>query len=66
MNDLPVHILLFLLTGAVIVVVSTMFAEPEDAAMRQALPRRLLTFFLGCGAVIAVMLICEHTFAAVS
>lgn len=65
MKDLPIHILLFLLTGAVIVVVSTMFAEPEDEAMLKALPRRLLTFFLGCGAVVVVMLICEHTFASV-
>ena len=24
-----------------------------------------LTFFLGCGAVVVVMLICEHTFASV-
>lgn len=66
MKDWPIHLLLFLLAGAVIVVVSAMFAEPDDARMAKTLPRRLLTFFLGCAAVIVVMLICEHTFARVS
>lgn len=65
MKDLPIHILLFLLSGFVIVVVGSMFAEPEDEAMLKALPRRLLTFFLGCAVVVTVMLICEHTFASV-
>jgi cell division protein FtsW (lipid II flippase) len=64
-KDWPIHLLLFLLAGAIVVVVSAMFAEPDDADMVKALPRRLLTFFLGCTAVIVVMLICEHTFASV-
>lgn len=65
MKDLPIHLALFLLAGAIIVTVSAMFAEPDDARMLRVLPRRLLMFFLGCGAVIAVMLVCEHTFARV-
>jgi len=64
-KDLPIHLALFLLAGAIIVTVSAMFAEPDDARMLRVLPRRLLMFFLGCGAVIAVMLVCEHTFARV-
>lgn len=65
MNDLPLHLALFVLAGSIIVTVSAMFAEPDDARMLRILPRRLLMFFLGCGAVIAVMLVCEHTFASV-
>ena len=48
MNDLPLHVGLFLLAGSIIVVVSAMFAEPEDDKMLKVLPRRLMTFFLGC------------------
>ena len=66
MKDLPLHLLLFAVAGAVIVVIGAMFAEPEDERMLATLPRRLLTFFLGCLAVALVMLICEHTFASVS
>lgn len=65
MKDLPVHLLLFVLAGAIIVVVGAMYAEPDDARMVRTLPRRLLTFFLGCAAVVVVMLVCEHTFASV-
>lgn len=65
MNDLPLHLFLFVVSGSIIVVIGSMFAEPDDAKMVKILPRRLLAFFLGCGAVTAVMLICEHTFASV-
>lgn len=65
MSDLPLHLGLFLLAGSIIVVISAMFAEPEDKPMLSAVPRRLLTFFLGCGAVVVIMLVCEHTFAKV-
>ena len=65
MKDLPIHLALFVLAGAIIVTVSAMFAEPDDAKMLRILPRRLLTFFLGCAAVVVVMLVCEHTFASI-
>ncbi len=66
MKDLPIHILLFLISGAIVVAIGALFAEPEDDAALALLPRRLLGFFLGSAIVVAVMLICEHTFAAVS
>lgn len=65
MKDWPIHLLMFLVAGAIIVVISAMFSEPDDAKMVKGLPRRLLTFFLGCGAVVVVMLVCEHTFASI-
>ncbi len=65
MNDLPLHLLLFVVAGSIIVVIGAMFAEPEDDRMLKSLPRRLVTFFLGCAAVLVVMLICEHTFASI-
>jgi hypothetical protein len=51
--------------GGIIVVIGAMFVEPDDSKLLKTLPRRMLTFFLGCGAVTVVMLICEHTFATV-
>lgn len=65
MKDLPVHLLLFLVSGAVIVVISAMFSEPDDTALLRVLPRRLLVFFAGCVAVAVVMLVLEHTLASV-
>lgn len=64
MKDLPIHLLLFFVAGTIIVLVGAMYAEPDDKRMLEVLPRRLITFFLGCAAVTAVMLICEHTFAS--
>jgi hypothetical protein len=37
----------------------------DGPALRE-LPRRLLMFLLGCGVLVGIMLICEHTFASVS
>ena len=51
--------------GTVIVIISTLFAESEDAQALAILPRRLLYFFAGCVAVAGVMLILEHTLASV-
>jgi len=66
MNDLGQHILLFCVTGLVIVVISAMYNEPDDAAMFRTLPRRLAYFFGGCALVALVMLALEHTLASVS
>ena len=65
MNDLPFHLLLFVVGGTVIVIISTLFAETDDAKALAILPRRLLYFFAGCTAVAGVMLILEHTLASV-
>ena len=65
MKDLPFHLLLFLLSGSVVVAISAMFSEADDRAALRILPRRLAYFFAGCGVVAAVMLICEHTFASI-
>ncbi len=65
MNDLPFHLFLFVVGGTVIVIISTLFAESEDAQALAILPRRLLYFFAGCAAVAGVMLILEHTLASV-
>jgi hypothetical protein len=65
MKDLGVHGLLFLFAGFVIVIIGTLFSETDDARARAILPRRLLRFFLGSLLVLGVMLICEHTLAAV-
>lgn len=65
MNDLPFHLFLFVIAGSVIVIISTLFSETEDAAALATLPRRLLYFFAGCSAVAVVMLILEHTLASI-
>ncbi len=65
MNDLPFHLLLFVIAGTVIVTISTLFSETEDRAALAILPRRLLVFFAGCFAVAVVMLILEHTLASI-
>lgn len=64
MNDLLVHVLLFLGASVPIVVLGAFFSEPDDARAFAALPRRFATFLMGCGALALVMLVLEHTFAA--
>ena len=59
------HVALFLFSGFVIVTIQTLFSEPDDTEARKALPRRLLHFFGGCVLVAVVMLVFEHTFAAI-
>ena len=66
MNDLLVHLLLFSLLSAVIVLMGTFYAEPDDAKALRGYPRRLLLFFLGCGALTGLMLLAEHTVASVA
>jgi len=66
MNDLGVHAVLFLLLSAVIVLMGTFYAEPEDGAALRAYPKRLLYFLLGCGALAGLMLLAEHTLASVT
>lgn len=64
MNDLVLHLVLFLGASVPIVVLGAFFAEPDDARAFASLPRRFGTFVAGCAILAAVILICEHTFAA--
>ncbi len=65
MKDLPIHLLLFVLVSAVIVLLGSFYAEAEDSQALRGFPRRLGVFLLGCAVLVGVMLICEHTFAGV-
>ena len=64
MNDLAVHLGLFLAISIAIVTLGAFYSEPDDAKALRSLPKRLLTFAVGCAVLAVVMLICEHTFAA--
>ncbi len=66
MNDLGLHIGLFLLSTAIIVAVSCMFTEAEDGKALRLFPRRYTTFVVVSAVVSAVMLLLEHTLASVS
>lgn len=64
MNDIVIHALLFLVIALAIVTLGVFYSEADDAAARSAWPKRMLTFLVGCAVLVAVMLVCEHTFAA--
>ena len=66
MHDLVTHIGLFLLSTAVIVGVSCMFTEADDRKALALFPRRYAVFVVVSALVTAVMLLLEHTVAAVS
>ena len=63
--DLGTHVVLFVVVALAIVLVGTLFAEPDDAKALRALPRRLVVFCVGCGVLTAIMLLIEHTVASV-
>lgn len=64
MKDLGTHLLLFLAVATAIVTLGVFFAEAEDRAARAVWPKRMWTFLVGCAALVAVLLVCEHTFAS--
>jgi hypothetical protein len=64
-NDLFVHLLLFLLASVAIVGMGTCYADAEDGPALRNFPRRLLVFLGGCGVLTLVMLLLEHTLASV-
>lgn len=66
MDDLGLHIALFLLTTAVIVAISSMFTEADDAKALKLFPRRYFVFVTVSAAIAVVMIVFEHTFAAIS
>lgn len=65
MKDIGLHLVLLFLAGTAIVVVTTLFAEPDDQEALRAFPRRWLKFFVTTAIVVAVMLLIEHTVATV-
>lgn len=64
--DIAVHLLLFAVVAAAIVLMSAFFSEQEDGPALRAFPRRLLYFFVGCGVLAGLMLLAEHTVASVN
>lgn len=66
MNDVGVHIALFAFMSVAIVAFGAMFSEPGDAEASKVFVKRWIWFVGGCALLVAVMLVAEHTFAAVS
>lgn len=66
MNDLFQHMVLFFILSAVIVLMGTFYSEADDSKALRAYPKRLGTFFVGCGVLTGVILVLEHTVASVS
>jgi len=64
MSELAIHLVLFFLVSLGIVLMGSFYSEAEDGPALRAVPRRLAVFLLGCGVLAGVMLVCEHTFAA--
>jgi hypothetical protein len=56
MGELLRHLLLFAVISAAIVLLGTFHAEAEDRRAFAALPRRALTFVVGCG-ILALLVV---------
>ena len=65
MDDLPIHLTLFLILSAVIVLIGTFYSEPNDAQALRSFPKKLFVFFVGCGILTGLILLAEHTVASV-
>lgn len=57
MSGLPTHLVLFAIISLAIVLMGTFHAEASDAAALRALPRRVLTFLVGCGVLAALVVL---------
>lgn len=65
MKDIYLHLFLFVLASTVIIAVTTMLAEPDDATALQVLPYRWRKFLLTSGAVAVVLILLGYTLASV-
>ncbi|MBL6755946.1 MAG: hypothetical protein ISQ11_06020 [Planctomycetes bacterium] len=65
MDDLGLHIALFLLSAGVIVAVTCMYTEAEDGKALRLFPRRYGTFVLVSGVIVAAMIVIQNTLASV-
>ena len=66
MNDLGVHIALFLVISAAIVLCGAFYSAPDDKKALRLFPKRFMWFVGGCLILVAVVLVIEHTVASVS
>lgn len=64
MNDLAVHVLLFLAISLAIVTMGAFYSDADDRRALRSLPRRLTAFVGGCALLAILVLVCEHTFAS--
>ncbi|MCY2960399.1 MAG: hypothetical protein NTY35_09560 [Planctomycetota bacterium] len=65
MNDLLLHLVLFVVIGAGIVALAAFYSEPDDAKALRVLPRRFGVFALGCAILAVLLIVAEHTVASV-
>ena len=65
MDDLGIHIGLFLLSAGAIVSVTCMFTEAEDGKALRLFSRRFGKFVLVSGAIVGAMILVQHTLASV-
>jgi hypothetical protein len=63
-KDIGIHALLFVVVSFAIVLLGSFYADAEDRPALKVLPRRLLVFLAGCAVLAGIMLILEHTVAA--
>jgi hypothetical protein len=56
---------LFAFVGLSIVTLGSFFGETEDRPALAHVPWRLLVFFGGCGLIALILIVLEHTVAAV-
>ncbi len=65
MNDLAVHIALFLAISVAIVLCGAFYSDADDRRALAMVPRRLLWFVAGCTILVGIVLLIEHTVARV-
>lgn len=66
MNDIGVHLGLFLLVAAAVVGVSCMFTEADDGRALRLFPRRYAKFVIVSAFIAGVMIALEETLASIS
>lgn len=65
MKDLGLHILLFLVISAAIVLSSAFFSERDDRRALASFPRRYMVFVIGCSVLAGILLLIGATFASI-
>lgn len=65
MNDLGVHILLFVVVSAAIVLCGAFYTEADDRQALRLVPKRFIWFVGGCLILVGIVLLIEHTVARV-
>jgi len=61
-NDIGLHLGMFLLAAISIVLASAMYAEPDDAKALKSLPKRFAYLVVGCGLLSGAMIVCQVLF----